>query len=178
MIPSSWNVGVVLLGCCRLLLAQPCMISDFGIAYRGTTVFSVSSTNQTCSCTNYHSEGLAAFRTAAISSLAATDIFGTRLVINGTSDFEGRVEFNDAVSFADGATLSVGSVLDLGAGAVGRQPDAGKLGYGAFGFAESLNIVGAGTAVGNRKVSSRRRHGQMSFLQKVQKPQSANVGLL
>lgn len=48
--------------------------------------------------------------------------------------------------------IQLANTLEFGAGVAGKQVDAGKIGYGAFGFAEALGIVGAGTTSANRKI--------------------------
>lgn len=42
--------------------------------------------------------------------------------------------------------------LEFGADVIGKQPDAGRMGYNLYGNAGNLDIVGAGTTAGTRKI--------------------------
>eukprot|EP01116_Phalansterium_solitarium_P020304 TRINITY_DN5941_c0_g1_i3.p1 TRINITY_DN5941_c0_g1~~TRINITY_DN5941_c0_g1_i3.p1 ORF type:complete len:832 (+),score=237.79 TRINITY_DN5941_c0_g1_i3:138-2633(+) len=110
--------------------ALPCATQDFGIAYNGVKVFTVSSTNDTCSCLNFASPGLAVLASAEIETLRLGTLRGG----------------------SGGVQLPAGTILDLGFNSSGREANAGKIGYGAFGLPDTLNIVGAGSTAGSRQV--------------------------
>eukprot|EP01116_Phalansterium_solitarium_P014232 TRINITY_DN31805_c0_g1_i1.p1 TRINITY_DN31805_c0_g1~~TRINITY_DN31805_c0_g1_i1.p1 ORF type:complete len:738 (+),score=258.68 TRINITY_DN31805_c0_g1_i1:176-2389(+) len=111
---------------------ETCNERDFGISYQGNKVFSVSSQNNTCTCLNYASPGL-----------AVLDTVNARLLTVGTL----------AAAASNGSiSVPVGTVVDFAAGDASRQESAGKVGYGAFGYVGSLNIVGGGSSVGTRRV--------------------------
>lgn len=45
------------------------------------------------------------------------------------------------------------NTLEFGAGILGKETNAGKVGYQAFGNGDALDIIGAGTSVNNRKIN-------------------------
>eukprot|EP01116_Phalansterium_solitarium_P016885 TRINITY_DN4018_c0_g1_i5.p1 TRINITY_DN4018_c0_g1~~TRINITY_DN4018_c0_g1_i5.p1 ORF type:complete len:886 (-),score=210.48 TRINITY_DN4018_c0_g1_i5:226-2883(-) len=124
----------ILLVCSFIILppviGQPCNSKDFGVAYNGNTIFSVSSVNNTCLCDNFASSGQVVFQNANVTSLTV----GTLTASSG------------------GIQVPAGVLIDLGYGAPGRQADAGKIGYGTPVSSSSLNIAGKGTAAGARRV--------------------------
>eukprot|EP01116_Phalansterium_solitarium_P004431 TRINITY_DN1542_c0_g1_i1.p1 TRINITY_DN1542_c0_g1~~TRINITY_DN1542_c0_g1_i1.p1 ORF type:complete len:708 (-),score=197.31 TRINITY_DN1542_c0_g1_i1:414-2537(-) len=109
---------------------QTCSSDDFGVAYNGNTIFSVSSLNHTCMCANFASDGHAQFQNANISSLTVDTLTAS----------------------ISGIQVPAGVLIDLGYGAPGRQPDAGKIGYGTPIDSASLNIIGKGSLGGSRRV--------------------------
>eukprot|EP01116_Phalansterium_solitarium_P011260 TRINITY_DN26891_c0_g1_i1.p1 TRINITY_DN26891_c0_g1~~TRINITY_DN26891_c0_g1_i1.p1 ORF type:complete len:1296 (+),score=268.69 TRINITY_DN26891_c0_g1_i1:89-3976(+) len=125
--------------------SQPCVTQDFGISYQGTKVFTVSSSNNTCACLNYVSDGLSTFRSAAISSLAVDQL---------TNDSESSITISGPVVLSDRVSVMSG-LLDLGAGDGTRETDAGKIAYASLGSPDALTIVGAGSSIGARQVNVR-----------------------
>ncbi len=84
---------------------------------------------------------------------AATDVdFGT-----GGGNTTGKLNFTIQASpkfsiAADGTSQILGSnLLEIGAGIAGKEANAGKIGYNAFGQS-ALTIIGAGTTTTNRAV--------------------------
>jgi hypothetical protein len=82
---------------------------------------------------------------------AATDVdFGT-----GAGNTTGKLNFTIQASpkfsiASDGTAQVLGSnILEIGAGTLGKETNAGKIGYNAFGQS-ALTIVGAGTTIGTR----------------------------
>eukprot|EP01116_Phalansterium_solitarium_P023699 TRINITY_DN843_c1_g1_i2.p1 TRINITY_DN843_c1_g1~~TRINITY_DN843_c1_g1_i2.p1 ORF type:complete len:883 (+),score=161.29 TRINITY_DN843_c1_g1_i2:89-2737(+) len=111
-------------------ICQPCASKDFGVAYQGNTIFMVSSSNNTCMCENYATNGVAKFQNAEIARLTV----GTLTASSG------------------GIQVPAGVLLDLGYGAPGRDSNAGKIGYGAPLDNTTVNIVGMGATPGSRQV--------------------------
>jgi hypothetical protein len=62
-----------------------------------------------------------------------------KLHVNGTSNFNGLLK------------IETTNILEFGAGIAGKEVNAGKIGYNAFGQ-NALTIVGAGTNTNNRKI--------------------------
>jgi hypothetical protein len=82
------------------------------------------------------------------SSAAMTEnmrIKGNGNVGIGTNNPTARLEVNGGVK------ITGANALEFGAGVAGKEPNAGKIGYGAF-TPNTLDIVGAGTTAANRKV--------------------------
>ncbi|MBK7087944.1 MAG: hypothetical protein IPH56_03190 [Chitinophagaceae bacterium] len=87
----------------------------------------------------------------------------TRFQVNGASIFGGTVGINGATTIAGNATINGTSIMngsaqlqglnifEFGAGVAGKELNAGKVGYNAFGQ-NALTFVGAGTNASNRAV--------------------------
>ncbi|MCB9761849.1 MAG: hypothetical protein H6739_18610 [Alphaproteobacteria bacterium] len=72
--------------------------------------------------------------------------------IDGNVRVDGKVGIGGDANSANLAIYGNGSSLELGAGVAGKEQNAGKIGYQAFGAGDALSIVGAGSNGSNRKV--------------------------
>ncbi|MFD2719557.1 hypothetical protein ACFST9_12585 [Hymenobacter monticola] len=93
------------------------------------------------------------YTTAANLYLSANGPITSQFVL--TTD--GNVGMGDikptAKLHVDGAVkITKNNAVEFGAGVVGKEANAGKIGYGTFDGGASLNIVGAGTSGTNRKI--------------------------
>eukprot|EP01116_Phalansterium_solitarium_P010914 TRINITY_DN264_c0_g1_i2.p1 TRINITY_DN264_c0_g1~~TRINITY_DN264_c0_g1_i2.p1 ORF type:complete len:824 (+),score=202.27 TRINITY_DN264_c0_g1_i2:107-2578(+) len=80
-----------------VLVATQCATDDYGVAFNGQRVFAVLSSNNTCTCANFDSPGLATFRTAVIPSLTVETLTagtGSSFVVNGSAVFNGGIVGN------------------------------------------------------------------------------------
>ena len=64
----------------------------------------------------------------------------------------GESSFN-TLRIGGSATIAGNNTLQFGAGLSGQESSAGKIGYRLFGNQDALDIVGAGTTTGNRKIN-------------------------
>ncbi len=71
--------------------------------------------------------------------------------VNGSSTINGPSTVNGASTVAGALSVTGNNALQLGSGVVGRQGDAGKIGYALF-TPNTLDIVGAGTSANSRAV--------------------------
>jgi hypothetical protein len=60
--------------------------------------------------------------------------------------------FTGANTFGNGIRINGNKTIQLGADSPGREVSAGQIGYGTHSFGNSLDIVGAGTTSGARKI--------------------------
>eukprot|EP01116_Phalansterium_solitarium_P014078 TRINITY_DN315_c0_g2_i2.p1 TRINITY_DN315_c0_g2~~TRINITY_DN315_c0_g2_i2.p1 ORF type:complete len:871 (+),score=274.24 TRINITY_DN315_c0_g2_i2:122-2734(+) len=126
------------------LLGQ-CVTNDFGVAYHGNTVFSISSANNTCACLAYHSSGRATFGTVAIAALTATRA-------DAPTTVAGPAEFGSGASIA--GTITAGRKqattcsTSLRDGLVFRLDAAKAQDAGPYGIAVTTNGVLCNQTVG------------------------------
>eukprot|EP01116_Phalansterium_solitarium_P008428 TRINITY_DN2233_c0_g2_i1.p1 TRINITY_DN2233_c0_g2~~TRINITY_DN2233_c0_g2_i1.p1 ORF type:complete len:716 (-),score=212.44 TRINITY_DN2233_c0_g2_i1:481-2628(-) len=100
----------------RAISEVPCLANDFGIAYQGDTIFTVSSANNTCSCTNFASSGLAYFQTAVVPNLATglvSSVNGTGLVFAETAEFSDGLLLNGTIRGSGAAGYRQVKVVDV-----------------------------------------------------------------
>lgn len=99
--------------------------------------------------TNIREEG---FRLSSTSDLSANNVPNI-MHIKPTGEM--GINYNtptDRLEVEGNVAIRNNAILHFGKGISGKEVNAGKIGYGIFGYADALSIVGGGNSAGNRKI--------------------------
>jgi hypothetical protein len=99
--------------------------------------------------TNIREEG---FRLSSTSDLMANNVPN---IMHIKPTGEVGLNYNtptDRLEVEGNVAIRNNAILHFGKGIVGKEVNAGKIGYGLFGYADALSIVGGGNSSGNRKI--------------------------